>query len=78
MLSVHAHTAIWIVACRCTTSKEMVFIIIPLFCVRLPGHIDVLDQQEKLVGINCVVQQSMDVKPLGSDTVNVAATEFKE
>lgn len=56
----------------------MVFIIIPLFCVRLPGHIDVLDQQEKLVGINCVVQQSMDVKPLGSDTVNVAATEFRE
>ena len=63
--------------CRCT-SKGMVFKIIPLFCVRLPGHIEVLDQQAKLVGINCVVQRSMDAEPLGSDTVNVAAAEFKE
>lgn len=46
--------------------------------MELPGQTDVLDQQAELVGINCVVQQSMDVEPLGSDTVNVAATEFKE
>lgn len=63
--------------CRCT-SKGMVLKIIPVFCVRLPGHIDVLDQRAKLVGINCVVQRSIDAEPLGSDTVNVAATEFKE
>lgn len=56
----------------------MVFKIISLFCVRLPGHIDVLNQQAKLIGINCVVQRSIGGEPLGSDTVNVAATEFKE
>lgn len=64
--------------CRCTTSKGMVFKIIPLLCARLPGHADALDQQAKLFGINCVVQQSMDAEPLGSDTVNVAAAEFRE
>ena len=64
--------------CRRTTRKGMVFKIVPLFCVRLPGHTEVLGQQAKLAGIVCVVQRSMDAEPLGSDAVNVAATEFTE
>lgn len=34
-------------------------------------------QQAKLIGLNCVAQQSMDTEPLGSNTVNVAAAEFR-
>lgn len=56
----------------------MVLKIIPLFAGRLTGHVDVLNQQAKLVGVSCVEQQSMATEPVGSDTVNVAAAEFKE
>lgn len=44
--------------------KGVVLKTIPLLCVRLPGHTDVLDQQAKLTAINCAVQRLMDAEPL--------------
>lgn len=75
MCSVRVHTAIWLFAAGAQVREWSLNSY--LFCVRLLGHTVVLDQQAKLVGINCVVQRSMEAGPPGSDIVNGAATEFR-
>lgn len=46
--------------------KGVVLKTMPLLCVRLPGHTDVLGEQAKLTAVSCVVERLMDAEPLKS------------
>lgn len=78
VLSVHVRMVICLsVCCRCTTSKGRVFKILPLSLrVRLQVALMYwITRQRSLDSV--IAQQSMDMEPLGSGAVNVAAPEFR-